>query len=51
MKKLFTILFSVVVLSLSACQEPNEEIFNDKEELAVDNDQSVRYIDYESETD
>ncbi len=51
MKKLFTILFSVAVLSLGACQDPNEEIFNDQDEMTVDNNQSVRYIDYDSETD
>ncbi len=51
MKKLFAILFSVAVLSLGACQDPNEEIFNDQDEMTVDNNQSVRYVDFESETD
>ena len=52
MKKLFIILFSVAVLSLGACQDPNEEIFdNHQDQITVDNNQSVRYIDYESETD
>jgi len=51
MKKLFAILFSVAVLSLGACQDPNEEIFNDQDELTVDNNQSVRYVDFDSETD
>ncbi len=51
MKKLFAILFSVAVLSLGACQDPNEEIFNDQEKMTVDNNQSVRYVDFESETD
>ncbi len=51
MKKLFAILFSVAVLSLGACQDPNEEIFNDQDEMTVDNNQSVRYVDFDSETD
>ncbi len=51
MKKLFIILFSVAILSLGACQDPNEEIFNNQDEMTVDNNQSVRYVDFDSETD
>lgn len=39
MKKLLTILFCISLLSFTACEDPNEDIFEKQDEAQIDKNQ------------
>ncbi|MDN5217163.1 hypothetical protein QQ020_34140 [Fulvivirgaceae bacterium BMA12] len=52
MKKLLTILFSASVLFFTAaCEDAGEEIFQEQDELVVEDSEARMLTDYEQTTD
>ncbi len=54
MKKLLTILFSASILLITACEDPNEEIFEETTQdqvIEFDEDTNTNIEDFERTTD